>query len=373
MPRLLILSEFPTLLGGERSMLATLPAVAAAGFEIHVAGPPQGPLADALRERGVAHVAWRTCDEQGVRLPLDRLRAELAAGIRAVRPDLLHANSLSTARIAGPVATDCQVRSLGHLRDIIKLAPQQVADLNMHRRFLAVSRATRDFHVGQGIDADRCVVVYNGVDLDEFQPRPPSGSLQQVLKLPTSARLVASIGQLGLRKGADVALSAALQIAPDVPDVHWLIVGERTSNKDESRDFEDLLHSLAEEPLLAGRVHFLGSRGDVPRLLNECVLLVHAARQEPLGRVLLEAAASGLAIVATDVGGTHEIFPAESDGAIMVPPDNRSAMADVMLSLLRNDQRRQSLGAAGRRRVEEAFDIRQAAAKLIEYYQAVLT
>ncbi len=49
MPRLLILCEYPTLLGGERSMLATLPAVAAAGFDIFVAAPPSGPLADEIK------------------------------------------------------------------------------------------------------------------------------------------------------------------------------------------------------------------------------------------------------------------------------------------------------------------------------------
>lgn len=372
MPRLLILCEFPTLLGGERSMLATLPAVAAAGFEIHVAGPPQGPLADAIRERGMAYVTWPTCDVHGERLPLDQLRTKLAAVIQAVRPELLDANSLSTARIAGPVAVNCGLRSLGHLRDIMKLSPQPLDDLNAHQRLVAVSRAARDFHVAQGIDAGRCVVVYNGVDLAEFGPRPPTGYLHRQLDLPPTARMIATIGQLGLRKGTDVALAAALQIAPDVPDAHWLVVGERTSNKAESREFEKLLRSISEEPLLAGRVHFLGNRSDVPRLLNECVLLVHAARQEPLGRVLLESAASGLAVVATDVGGTHEIFPAEAGGAVLVPPDNRSAMADAVLALLQNSERRQSLAAGGRRRAEEAFDARHAATRLVENYQAVL-
>ena len=73
MPRLLILCEYPTLLGGERSMLATLPTVAAAGFDVVVAAPPDGPLATALVERGVSHVAWRTHDPAGERFPLDRL------------------------------------------------------------------------------------------------------------------------------------------------------------------------------------------------------------------------------------------------------------------------------------------------------------
>jgi glycosyltransferase involved in cell wall biosynthesis len=119
-------------------------------------------------------------------------------------------------------------------------------------------------------------------------------------------------------------------------------------------------------------VHFLGSRNDVPRLLNECTLVVHAARQEPLGRVLLEAAASGVAVVATEVGGTREIFRTELDGAILVPPDDEHEMADAMLSLLQNEARRQSLSLAGRRRAEEAFDIRDAAQRLVAQYGEVL-
>jgi glycosyltransferase involved in cell wall biosynthesis len=373
MPRLLILCEYPTLLGGERSMLATLPAVAAAGFELQVAAPPQGPLADALREHGIDHPAWQTHDDQGQRLSLDQLRADLAALLQRHRPQLVHANSLSTARIAGPVAAQSGVPSLGHLRDIVKLARQAIDDLNAHSRLAAVSSATRDFHVAHGLDAKKCTVVFNGVDLDEFCPRPPTYYLHRELGLPTTARLVATIGQLGLRKGVDIALDAALAIARAVPDVHWLFVGERTSHKEEAREFEASLRSMADEESLKGRVHFLGARTDVSRLLNECVLVVHAARQEPLGRVLLESAASGLAIVATDVGGTREIFPQDAEEAVLVPADDRAALAQAVLALLRDADRRHSLGAAARRRAESAFDIRMAAARLIDLYQSILS
>ena len=128
----------------------------------------------------------------------------------------------------------------------------------------------------------------------------------------------------------------------------------------------------AQEPPLAGRVHFLGTRNDVPQLLPECALLVHAARQEPLGRVLLEAAACGLAVVATDVGGTREIFPTEADGAVLVPADDPVAIADAVTALLGDDARRAALGRAGRRRAEAAFDVHSAAARLIDLYQSVL-
>jgi glycosyltransferase involved in cell wall biosynthesis len=360
-------------LGGERSMLSTLPAIAADGFEILVAAPPCGPLADELRARGLTQLPWLTHDGLGKRRPLDRLREDLANLVLQARPNLIHANSLSTARISGPVATTCDVRSIGHLRDILNLATQAVKDLNTHYRLVAVSRATRDFHVAQGLTAPKCVVVNNGVDLAEFQPQPATGYLHREINLPANARLCAVIGQLGLRKGTDVALAAALQVADQFSDVHWLVVGERTSTKDESREFEDLLRSIAADRLLAGHVHFLGSRTDVPALLAECHLLVHAARQEPLGRVLLEAAASGRAIVATDVGGTREIFPIEANAAILVPADDRSALADAVGSLLSDDERRHQLGAAARQRVESAFDIRNAAANLVEQYRDVLS
>jgi glycosyltransferase involved in cell wall biosynthesis len=237
---------------------------------------------------------------------------------------------------------------------------------------IAVSQATRDHHLAQGVDAARCVVVHNGVDLNEFHPRRATGRLHRELGLPPEARLFASIGQLGPRKGVDVTLAAATQIAPALPHAHWLIVGERTSQKAEAREFEQRLHKLVHTPPLAGRVHFLGRREDVPDILAECELLIHAARQEPLGRVLLEAAASGVAVVATNAGGTREIFPGEAAGTVLVPPGDVRALSAAVTALYQNQQRRLALGRAARRRAEQAFDIRHAAQRLIDQYRQVL-
>jgi glycosyltransferase involved in cell wall biosynthesis len=373
MPRLLILCEFPTLLGGERSMLATLPAVTAAGFELHVAAPACGPLAEAISEHGVAHFPWQTRNADGTRRGLGEIRAELAGICQRLKPAIVHANSLSTSRIAGPVTVTFEIPSIGHLRDILKLSPQVVRDLNAHRRLVAVSQATRDFHVAQGIEPAKCEVIYNGIDLNEWRPRQSTGYLHRALKLPPSARLIAVIGQLGIRKGTDIALVAAGRVATHVPDAHWLIAGERTSDKTESRMFEVHLHTFATSPTLKDRVHLLGARSDIAELMSECDLLVHAARQEPLGRVLLEAAACGLAIVATDVGGTREIFPTESNCAAIVPPNDSLVIADAVLSLLRDEASRRALGEAARRRVEQAFNFRNTAPRLIEQYQEILS
>jgi glycosyltransferase involved in cell wall biosynthesis len=371
MPRVLILCEYPTLLGGERSMLATLPAVQAAGFEISVAAPGQGPLAAELRKRGIDHHAWPERSRRATTLPSELLRDALGRIIRRIQPVIVHANSLSTSRIAGPVVADAAIPSLGHLRDIVNLSRRAVEDVNMHSRIVAVSHATLDFHIGQGIDAARSVVLYNGVDLDEFRPRAATGYLHRDLQLPASARFVVNIGQITLRKGTPIVLYAARQIAEKRPDLHWLIVGERTSNKLESEMMETMVRSIASQTPLVGRVHFLGTRPDIPQILNECVVLVHAARQEPLGRVLLEAAASGVAVIATDVGGTREIFPSQ-DEAVLVPPDDGMAVAAATLDLLRDEPRRRLMASAARRRAEEAFDIRNAAQRLVAQYEEVL-
>lgn len=351
-------------------MLSTLEPVARAGFSVTVACPSAGALAIRLRQRGVAQTSFDIHATGGQR-DQDACRARLRDLLVQFKPDLLHANSLSTGRLSGPVAADLGIPSLAHLRDIVGLSGRAVDDLNRHRRLLAVSEATRRFHVNQGIASQRAFVLHNGVELDRFTPDLQQPGLRDHLGLPPSARLVVTVGQIGLRKGHDVLVDAAIRVSADFLHVHWLVVGERYSEKPESRRFEDDLHEAAAGPL-NGRMHLLGWRDDVDWILPQADLLVHPARQEPLGRVLLEAAACGLPVVATHVGGTREIFPSDQDGAILVPPGDSAALAAAVVRLLTDEPRRQMMRAAIRRRAENAFDARRAAAALVEHYRNVL-
>jgi glycosyltransferase involved in cell wall biosynthesis len=369
--RLMILCEYGTLNGGERSMLATLPGIARAGYDVCIAAPAAGPLAEVLRVRGVEVVPFEPSNSSGTRLDIEERRRRLAEIIGACRPDLLHANSLAMGRLAGPVAAELGVPSISHIRDIVGLSRQYVADLNQNHRLLAVSEATRRFHVAQGLVADKTSVLYNGVDNERFRPSVPNNYLQDELKLPHDCPLIATIGQISLRKGHDT-VAAALALLPAKRPFAWLVIGERFSEKDESRQFESQLHRMA-EGALANRLLFLGNRDDVDRILPELTLLVHSARQEPLGRVLLEAAAAGRAIVATDVGGTREIFPPECDAACVVPADDAPAMARAIGDLLNDPVRRSQLGVNARKRIGATFTVEQATAGLLSHYESVLS
>ena len=123
---------------------------------------------------------------------------------------------------------------------------------------------------------------------------------------------------------------------------------------------------------LGDRLHCVGYRDDVERLLNEADLLVHPAKQEPLGRVLLEAGAAGLPIVATAVGGTEEIV---SDGvsARLVTPGDAERLAEAIVELAGDEVKRRRFAAAARKRIVRKFDAETAAAGLCEVWRQLLS
>ncbi len=371
MSRVLILCEYPTLFGGEMSMLATLDSLQTAGYRPTVAAPRQGALANELLARQVATVEFEVFDNKGNRRSRETLRHQLDTLIDQVRPDVVHANSLAMGRLAGPVVRNRRLPSIAHLRDILRLNRAALDDLNCHARLLAVSHAVRDFHVAAGLDAQRIHVLYNGVDLQAFCPRPATGYLHRELGIPPESPLIAMIGQISLRKAQDIFLMAAQQVATRQPEVHFLVVGARYSQKDESIEFEEQLRAASATASLAGHVHFLGIRDDIARLLGELTVLAHPARQEPLGRVLLEAAAAGIPVVATRVGGTEEIF-ARVDGratAQLTVPDDPQAFASAIEELLARPGLREQIGRSARRRMENTFDARTAGQALVAHYK----
>lgn len=365
--RVLVVFEHPTVSGGERSWLAVAPYLQAAGFQLFALAP-EGPIAGALAGAGVAVRTWKT-HLGGVRMALPDRRRLASHAIEALSPDLVHANSLAMARLVGPVAAATGTPCLGHLRDILRLSAAAIADLGACTGCVAVSAAVRDCLLGQGLGADRVEVIHNGVDLEAFHAGPGDGAFRAELGLPPDAVLAVALGQISLRKGTDVLVAAYRAAAAATPRLHLAIVGERFSLKDEAVAVETALRAATREPGLAGRLHVAPWRADVEQVLRDAEFVVHAARQEPLGRVLLEAAACGRAVLATDVGGTAEIFPAATDSARLVPAGDVEELAAGLVSLADDPQLRGRLGAAARRQAEKRFDVRRSADALVDCYR----
>jgi glycosyltransferase involved in cell wall biosynthesis len=362
-PRIAIVFEYGTLNGGEHSMLAVIDRLQDAGFEFVALAPQTGRLADAFQDRNLIHIPLQLRDEMGNRLSREQACGNLREAIRRCSPHLVHANSLAMGRLTGAIAEEIKIPCIAHLRDIIKLSKAAVADLNRNRRLIAVSEATKKFHAAQGLNAEKTCVVYNGVDCERFQPRNSTGCLKQKLNVPNDAFLIATIGQIGLRKGQDVLSEAAAISAARLSNAYYLLIGERNSSKTESIEFERNIIRRFAEAGLEKRLCRLGYRNDVAGILNEIDLLVHPAKQEPLGRVLLEAAAAGVPIIATDVGGTGEIFR-DGISARLIPPNNPQELAEAIVELSTDLQTRKRLAEQARQRVEEHFNIEHASDEL---------
>ena len=350
-------------------MLAMLSHLQQRSFEFAAFCPAESLLAAQLAELNVECHAVSFHDAAGQRLSREDVAAQILPHLQTGGFDLLHANSLSMSRLSGALASQWPIPCSGHLRDIIKLSKAAIRDLNQNRQLIAVSEATRAFHVAQGLAAEKVSVCYNGVDVERFQPRSATGALKQELGLSDNARLCLTIGQLGLRKGQDVLAEAAAQLAAEGDqNTHFVLVGERHSQKQESIDYDRAITTAFEQPGLTGRLHRLGYREDIPWLMNEADLLVHPAKQEPLGRVLLEAIASGLPIVATDVGGTAEIVTHEVS-ALLVPASDSSTLANAIKRALGDQSLRQSLAEAARLQALAQFTSEQAAERMATLWQ----
>ncbi len=371
--RIALLFEYATLNGGERSMLACLDWCRhhEPDLEFVAIAPAHGRLAEALHERAIRVIPWAMIGPDGSKLPRERIAESLLLAVGEARPSLLHANSLAMGRLTGAITSRLTVPTSAHLRDILKLSTSSITDLNRNQRLIAVSQATHDALVAQGLDPEHTVVVHNGLDLTLFRPHERTGSLQRELQLPGNSILVATIGQIGLRKGQDVLARAALDIVRSVPDAHFLIVGERSSVKEESIQFERGIRQQFNDNGLGNRLHCLGYREDIPRLMAEIELVVHPANQEPYGRVLLEAAGCAVPVVATNVGGTAEIVTDGITGRL-VPPRDPIALASAVVKLLANDEQRQSMRLAARQRAIDEFDVARSAKQLVHQWSTVV-
>lgn len=355
--RALLVSEYGALNGGEFSFLAALPVLQDAGIEFVAAVPAESGFAAELANRNVQVVPF-SFHSDGARKEQSEIRDELNRLIESLSPNIVHANSLAAGRILGPVTADLKAVGLGYVRDIIKLSRKAIDDINQLDRIVAVSRATADFHIANGMSAEKVTVIHNGVDLRRFQPsrhHEPGVCL--------------CVGQIGMRKGIDLALKMLSKAFKQVPEAELWIVGQRHSEKDEAIVYEQQLHQFADENFLPGEVKWLGRRTDIPELMQKANLLVHAAKQEPLGRVLLEASAAGLPIVTTDVGGTPEIMRDLEE--FMFPPDQFDLATPTVVELLTDDERCDEVSKSLRQIAEQHFDSRIAGEKLAVCYREV--
>ena len=122
---------------------------------------------------------------------------------------------------------------------------------------------------------------------------------------------------------------------------------------------------------IAGNVSFLGWREDLPSVLRSWSIFVLPSLDEGFGVAALEAMASGLPVVASDVGGLRELMQ-DGETGFLVPPEAPAEFAKKIRLLLENQELREKMGSAGRNRAEEDFSISTMVKKTADLYDALL-
>ena len=203
----------------------------------------------------------------------------------------------------------------------------------------AVSRAMdkryRNLH-------SKLVTIQNGIDTELFAHRSVKECMREKLNLPVDKPIIGTIGRLSTLKGYFVLLDSFAQIKKTTPDIHLVIIGEG-----------ELLHKLLnykDRLNLNGAVQFLGSRNDVPELLQTMDIFVMSSLSEGLPLVLLEAMASNIPVVATRVGGIPEVVEDKKNG-LLVPPGDSKSLAHAISTLLCNPSLGQQLASNALRKV----------------------
>ncbi|HXF06270.1 MAG TPA: glycosyltransferase [Blastocatellia bacterium] len=222
-----------------------------------------------------------------------------------------------------------------------------------------------------GTKREKLRVIYPGVDMERLASPDPSrvDDLRQQLGLERACGVIATIGRLEPGKGQDDFLRAARRVQLTCKDARFLVVGSEMFGM--NRGYEAQLRRMALDLGLGQSVIFTGFRRDISELLAVCDILVHAARSpESFGLVLVEAAASGKPVVATDVGGPREIVVHERTG-ILVPPGQPEMLAQAITGLLKNPERCRTMGVAASRHARERFDISRAVEQIHDVIEHV--
>ncbi|HKE02541.1 MAG TPA: glycosyltransferase family 4 protein [Blastocatellia bacterium] len=353
--------------GGERHVIDLTRAMIERGHQLHLAVRQNSPLIDALAGYPIQ---WY---ELGLRNALDVISAQgIAQVIRKNRIDILHAHLARdytycgiAARIAARLGNPVGFFITRHHFKIIKSNPIYAWTIGEARALIAVSDSVRGNLVESFPDfADRIVMIPNWIDAGGC------GSLNREearARLGVTKRLVVGVvGQITRLKRQDLFIKAAAHLIKDRywNDAEFLIVGETGSGDD---TYLGQLQEMANKLRVNNQVRFTGYVEDLPAVLGAFDIIAAPSDNEAFSLALVEAMASGCAVVATRVGGMAEIVEDGITG-LLVERDNSWALIAALSRLLTDKRLREKMGSVARASVIERFDRRSVIDRIERLY-----
>lgn len=281
---------------------------------------------------------------------------QLRALLSNHRPDVVHIHGLKAALVTVMASTllRSRPRLVFTLHNNLPLPGnlfRRTAYTLVHRRLfrkldfiITVSDAMRDQLVAY-TSPNRIITIRNGIPVDRFGQCPKTQA-RELMKLPSSARVVGLVARLISSKGISTAIKAASLLTKLIPDLHMVIVGEGP----ERATFEHYAAALS----LSDRVHFLGWRSDVPELMAGWDLFILPSLSEGFSVSVLEAMAAKLPVVVSDLACMREAVVPKK-GGYLVKPGDAPELAAAILNILKDPRRAEQMGEFNRQRAVALF------------------
>jgi glycosyltransferase involved in cell wall biosynthesis len=368
-----------TLGGSSENTIASCVALDRAGYDCILATSfresDASSLADA-RRRGCRVVDIPALGREVAPLADLAALAELVRLIRRERPAIVHTHTSKAGfigRLAAVIARAPAVihQPHGHIfygyysprRTAVFTALERQAARWTDRIITLTDRGAQE-HLARGIGrAEQYVAVPSGVPTAELRAAaPPRGEARARLGLDPDAFIVVGLGRLVPIKGFDLLARALPALIAQIPSARVLLVGDGAERAH--------LGAIAASMGVAERLRMTGETTDVASYLAAADVVAVPSRNEGMGRVIVEAMALGLPVVATTVGGIPDVVT-DGECGRLVEPEDTDALAAALIELGRDPALRRKLGEAAVRRAE-AFSTAVASEKLLAVYATLV-
>jgi glycosyltransferase involved in cell wall biosynthesis len=349
--------------GGETQVMGLTLELARMGHRAELICDPAGRLYERARREGV------TCHPLRIRNSVDLAAAiRFRAILRRGRYDIVHFHT-ARAHAMAPYARG-YARALVVTRRMDYRPNRIFAPLLFGRAVdgvAAISHGVADSLAAAGVARERVTIISSGVDCEHFRPAEPAAraAARAAFQLPPEALVLGAVGMLEPRKGHCYLLEAIARLTSggEAANLVGIIAGDGSLRAKLQHDAEKLG--------IAQRVRFLGRLEDIRTVLAATDIFVFPSLREGLGVAILEAAASGLAIIASDSGGIGEVVEDGVTG-ILVKPGDSAALARAITRIAAAPRERAAMGQAARTRAEREFAMSTMAARTVELYRSCL-
>lgn len=325
----------------------------------------KGEIGEEIERMGVDIITLsRKSKSWNIRIIMDILKIIHQKNIQLIHAHLYHSNMYG--RIAAAISKIPVIITEHNVYQKYKIKRRVINWLLAKKtdKIIAVSEAVKRYVVSRDwVDASKIEVIYNGIDVKKFQSFLSKEEARHRIGIPVKCFLIGTIARLTEQKGHIYLIKAIDIIKGSIPNAKLVLVG--------SGPLESYLKAEVSEKELNDYVIFLGSRRDIPDILKAMDIFVLPSLWEGLGIALLEAMASSIPVIATNVGGVPEIINNDING-LLVPPGDPFSLSQAIFDLYKNEFKRQRLSKNGLETIENKFTSHCMVKKIENLYESVL-